>query len=142
MLLSVRSTLSWPNLFLLEDNCAFFWLHSSFTFNPGSFGKFSKYIYFWNLEPYICYFPYDPRWVGRTSFCWRTIVRLLFGGIPPSLSTQDRLENSLSIFTFGILSLTCYFPYDPRWVGQTFLSSTFTKKQENRQNKSKDLFFH
>ena len=35
-------------------------------------------------------------------------------------STQDRLENSLSIYIFGILNLTCYFPYDPRWVGQTF----------------------
>ena len=34
--------------------------------------------------------------------------------------TQDRLESSLSIFIFGILNLTCYFPYDPRWVGQTF----------------------
>ena len=35
-------------------------------------------------------------------------------------STQDRLENSLSIFIFGIFNLTCYFPYDPRWVGRTF----------------------
>ena len=34
-------------------------------------------------------------------------------------STQDRLENSLSIYIFGILNLTCYFPYDPGWVGQT-----------------------
>ena len=23
--------------------------------NPGSFGKFSKYIYFWNLEPYMLF---------------------------------------------------------------------------------------
>ena len=29
------------------------------------------------------------------------------------------LENSQSIYIFGILNLTCYFPYDPGWVGQT-----------------------
>ena len=29
MLFSVRSTLGWSILLLLEDNCAFFWLHSS-----------------------------------------------------------------------------------------------------------------
>jgi len=31
MLFSVRSTLSWPNLFLLEDNCACFWAAFLFT---------------------------------------------------------------------------------------------------------------
>ena len=44
-----------------------------------------------------------------------------------SFSTQDRLENSRDIFTFGILSLRCHFPYDPRWVGRTRVP-----KQANR----------
>ena len=43
-----------------EDNCVFFGPHSSFPFTSaqkpaGSFGKFSKYIYFWNLEPYMLF---------------------------------------------------------------------------------------
>ena len=59
MLFSVRSTLSWRNFFLLEDNWGLFFGRIppslSTLLNPGSFGKFSKYIYFLNLEPYMLF---------------------------------------------------------------------------------------
>ena len=48
------------------------------------------------------------------AFFWAAFLLLI-----QLCSTQDRLENSLSIYIFGILNLTCYFPYDPGWVGQT-----------------------
>ena len=84
--------------------------------NPGSFGKFSKYIYFWNLQPYMIF-------SVRSTLSWPNLFLLedncacfLAAFLLPFqlCSTQDRLENSPSIFIFGILNLTCYFPYDPR----------------------------
>ena len=75
-----------------------------------------------------CFAPCQWRFIRDTDQAWDSfcVAGAVLGEvrglscIPPSLSTQDRLENSLSIFTFGILNLTCYFPYDPRWVGRTF----------------------
>ena len=63
-----------------EDNCAVFWaaflFHVQFL-NPGSFGKFLSYIYFWNLEPSIVFSVRSLGWLKQIALtctekrcCW------------------------------------------------------------------------
>ena len=78
-------------------------------------------------------------WATFGATLGRTIASFL-GRIPPSLSPLlksqlDRLENSLSIYIFGILNLTCYFPCDPGWVGQTCFC--WTQRQNSDMPKKK-----
>ena len=84
-----------------EDNCAFF-LAAFLLPNPGSFGKFSKYIYFWNLQPYMLF-------SVRSTLSWPNLFLLedncaffLAAFLLPFqlCSTQDRLENSLSKYMY------------------------------------------